>query len=94
MFFAESPMTQTIIFVGLATIMFAYIVIFRPQKTRSMLFLNALAEAVLVFLHLFSLVFIDDDMLAEKRHSLGIATNILVASYIALNWILILGLLM
>ena len=92
-FFSEDPLVQIVIMSISAAFMFGYILIIRPQHQKIMLFLNALAEFLLLFLHLFSLAFLDPDLTVEKADELGLVVNITVAGYILLNWVLVLGIL-
>jgi len=69
--------------------MIAYIVFIRPHKQLIMLILNALSEFLLLFLHLLSLVFLDDTMPESKANAIGWFINALVIVYILSNWVVV-----
>jgi len=54
-----------------------------------MIALTALGEALLLFLHCFSLVFLDDSLTEEKSNSYGWMMIIIVGLYILMNWVII-----
>lgn len=55
-----------------------------------MIILTALGEAVLVILHLFSLVFLDDELPEEKANTYGYLFLVIIGLYVISNWIVIL----
>ncbi|CDW87691.1 fu domain containing protein [Stylonychia lemnae] len=87
--FANRPSDQIIFMSFTAGVMIIYVVIIRPQKDKIMIALTALGEALLLFLHLFSSVFLDEDLPEEKANSYGWFIIILIGLYILSNWIII-----
>ena len=51
--------------------------------------LTALGEAILLFLHVFSILFLDDNLEEEKLNNYGWFILIIIGLYVALNWIII-----
>lgn len=54
-----------------------------------MMILTAAGELLLLFLHLFSLIFLEDNMEEEKSNSYGWFVIILVGLYVLINWTII-----
>lgn len=73
-----------------ATVMIVYVVVIKPQKDLVMIVLTALGEGILVFLHLFSLVFLDEDLPDEKVNQYGWVILVTIGLYIVSNWVIIL----
>ena len=55
-----------------------------------MIVLTAAGEGLLLFLHLFSIVFLDEDLPEEKKTKLGWFVIIIVGMYVLINWVIIL----
>jgi hypothetical protein len=73
-----------------ALVMMVYIIVVRPQKDKIMMVLTAAGEGLLLFLHLFSIVFLEEDMDEEKSNNYGWFVIVLVGLYIFINWSIIL----
>ncbi len=54
-----------------------------------MIILNATGELLLLFLHLFSIVFLDETLPEEKSTQLGWFVIVIVGLYVLINWIVI-----
>jgi len=54
-----------------------------------MIALTALGEGLLLFLHCFSLVFLDEEISEEKANSYGWMMIMIVGMYILVNWVII-----
>jgi len=72
-----------------AVIMIIYIVIVKPQKERIMMNLTALGESIILFLHLFSILFLDNNLEEEKINNYGWFILIIIGLYVVLNWVII-----
>ena len=72
-----------------AIVMIIYVVVIKPQKERIMIVLTALGEGLLLILHLFSIVFIDDNLSDEKANQYGWIMLVIIGLYILSNWIVI-----
>ncbi len=77
-FLAESPVIQIILMSATALIMGAYIVIFRPQHEKVMLFLNTISEFLLIALHLLSFVFLEENIQQDRATEMGWIVNVLM----------------
>ena len=55
-----------------------------------MIVLTAFGEGLLLFLHLFSIVFLDEELPEEKANSYGWLMLVIVGLYILINWVVIL----
>lgn len=73
-----------------AFVMIVYVVVIKPQKEKVMIILTAAGEGLLVFLHLFSLVFLQDDLPEEKSNTYGWLMLVIIGLYILINWVVIL----
>jgi hypothetical protein len=51
-----------------ACVMIVYVCVIQPQKEKVMIVLTALGEGVLLFLHLYSLLFLNDDLSDDKAN--------------------------
>ncbi len=69
-----------------AIVMTVYVLVIRPQRELVMLILTAASELLLVFFHLFSLVFLDKNMPAKKKTDYGFVMLALVGIYVLANW--------
>ena len=56
-----------------------------------MIILTAVGEALLLFLHLFSLLFLDENLPEEKANRYGWLIIIIIGLYIMTNWVIILS---
>ncbi len=54
-----------------------------------MIILNAAGELLLLFLHLFSIVFLDDTLSEDKATQLGWFVIVIVGAYVFVNWVII-----
>jgi len=54
-----------------------------------MIVLTAVGEALILFLHLFSLVFLNDNLPEDKINQYGWFMIVIVGLYILINWIII-----
>lgn len=88
--FANQPLAQIGVMSSTAVIMIIYVVVIRPQKEKVMIALTACGEAILLFLHLFSMVFLDENLSEEKSNRYGWFVIVLVGLYILVNWVIIL----
>lgn len=73
-----------------ALVMMVYIIVIRPQKERIMMILTAAGEGLLLFLHLFSIVFLDSELPEDESNRYGWFVIVLVGLYIFINWSIIL----
>jgi len=88
---AGSPLYQIIAMSFTAVIMLIYIIIIRPQKQRIMMILTAAGEGLLLFLHLFSIVFLNPNLDQTKANQYGWFVVVIVGLYIVVNWGIIMG---
>ena len=72
-------------------IMMVYVSVIKPQNTKIMVVLTAAGEGLLLFLHLFSIVFLDDNISDEQQLKLGWLMIVIVGGYVLVNWVIILS---
>ncbi|CDW89486.1 UNKNOWN [Stylonychia lemnae] len=89
--FAEKPKEQAIFMAMTAVIMIIYVVLVKPQKDKVMIILTAVGELLIFFLHLFSLVFLDETLPEDKANQYGWFLIVLIGMYILVNWVIILS---
>lgn len=87
--FANSPKIQIAIMAFSATFMIAYVVIIRPQKDKSMIFLNTFGEFMLLVLHGLQVPLLNPDLSADTLKKLGYLIIGLVGIYIVINWVVV-----
>eukprot|EP00347_Sterkiella_histriomuscorum_P010294 403376857 len=87
--FANQPIYQIICMSVTALVMIIYVVVIKPQKEKIMIILTSLGEIVLLFLHMFSYVFIDENLPEEKANQYGYLILVVVGLYILANWVVI-----
>ncbi len=71
--------------------MMVYVIVVRPQKEKIMMIFTAAGELLLLFLHLFSLLLLDDNIEEDKSNTYGWLMIVLVGLYILINWSVILA---
>ncbi|CDW89713.1 fu domain containing protein [Stylonychia lemnae] len=87
--FANSPFNQIVFMSATSIVMIVYIILIRPQKDKIMIVLTALGEVLLLFLHIFSLVFLDENLTEEVENQYGWFIIIIIGFYILANWVII-----
>lgn len=69
--------------------MIAYIAVIRPQNERIVLKLTAAGEGLMLFLHLISIYFLNDDLPDYKANRVGFLIIAIVGLYILVNWLIV-----
>eukprot|EP00347_Sterkiella_histriomuscorum_P005534 403356244 len=87
--FANNPVQQIGFMSATAFVMIIYVCVIKPQKEKVMIILTAFGEGVLLFLHLYSILFLDEDLPEEKSNSYGWFMICIIGLYILTNWVVI-----
>ncbi|CDW91263.1 fu domain containing protein [Stylonychia lemnae] len=87
--FAEKPQDQIIFMSMTAIVMMVYVILIKPQKDRVMIILTAYGEGLILFLHIFSSLFLDDNLSEEKSNLYGWLVIVIIGLYILTNWTVI-----
>ncbi|CDW80137.1 UNKNOWN [Stylonychia lemnae] len=85
----DKPFLQIIFMSATAIAMMIYVVVIKPQKQRIMMILTAYGEGLLLFLHVFSILFLDKDIPEEKSNMYGWIIILVIGVYIIINWVVI-----
>jgi hypothetical protein len=72
-----------------AAAMALYIGVIRPQKSRLTMVMNVVSELLLVFIHAYSIVFLDENLTEDDSLSKGFVIIATVSFYIFINWCIV-----
>ncbi|CDW72739.1 UNKNOWN [Stylonychia lemnae] len=86
---SEMPFEQIIFMSSTAFAMMIYVIIVKPQKDYIMMVLTAVGEALILCLHLISILFLDENLEESKKNLYGWIVIIMIGGYILANWTII-----